>query len=149
MNKTMVEQDVDKLESFLRGEISAVETYDQALEKLSNEDPASADRLRAARASHQMRVEWLRNELIQRGTNPSDESGLWGSFAKLVEGGAKAFGAKAAIAALEEGEDHGRDEYIDELENLSPAARAFVEQRLLPEQMKTHDAISNLKQALG
>jgi hypothetical protein len=147
LTKTMVDQDVEKLDSFLRGEISAVETYDQALEKLGD-DPTFAAPLRAARDSHQMRVERLRDELLRRGAMPSDGSGVWGGFAKLVEGGAKMFGAKSAIAALEEGEDHGRDDYRRELEELSPATRNFVERQLLAEQLRTHDAISSLKHSL-
>jgi demethoxyubiquinone hydroxylase (CLK1/Coq7/Cat5 family) len=142
-----VDQDVDKLDSFLRGEMSAVETYDQALEKLGD-DPTYAAPLRAARESHRKRVELLRDELLRRGAMPSEGSGIWGGFAKLVEGGAKLFGAKSAIAALEEGEDHGRDDYRRELEELTPEARSFVEHRLLPEQLKTHDAISSLKHSL-
>lgn len=147
MTRTIVDQDVDKLDSFLRGEMSAVETYDQALEKLGD-DPTFAAPLRAARESHQARVERLRDELLKRGAMPSGGSGVWGGFARLVEGGAKVFGARAAIAALEEGEDHGRDEYRQALEELSADARAFVEHRLLPEQLKTHDAISSLKHSL-
>lgn len=143
----MIDQDVDKLDSFLRGEMSAVETYGQALDKLG-EDAAVAGILRAARASHQARVELLRNEILRRGAMPSDDSGVWGGFARLIEGGAKVFGAKAAIAALEEGEDHGRDDYRQELDDLSVGARALVERQLLPEQLKTHEAISGLKHSL-
>ena len=142
-----MDHDVEMLDSFLRGELSAVETYDQALEKLGD-DPTYAAPLRAARDSHQMRVERLRDELLKRGAMPSDGSGIWGNFARLVEGGAKVFGAKAAIAALEEGEDHGRDEYRQELAELTPATRAFVERQLLAEQLQTHDAISSLKHSL-
>lgn len=142
-----MDHDVEKLDSFLRGELSAVETYDQALEKLGD-DPTYAAPLRAARESHQMRVERLRDELLRHGAMPSDGSGVWGGFARIFEGGAKLFGAKSAIAALEEGEDHGRDDYQRELDDLSPATRTFVERQLLAEQLRTHDAISTLKHSL-
>lgn len=147
MNKTLIDQDVEKFESFLRGEMSAVETYDQALDKLGK-DAAEAGILRAARASHQARVELLRTEIQRLGATPPEGSGVWGGFARLVEGGAKVFGAKAAIAALEEGEDHGRDDYLRELAELSAEARGLVESQLLPEQLRTHDAIAALKQRL-
>jgi hypothetical protein len=147
LNKTLIDQDVEKFESFLRGEMSAVETYDQALDKLGK-DAAEAGILRAARASHQARVELLRNEIQRLGATPPEGSGVWGGFARLVEGGAKVFGAKAAIAALEEGEDHGRDDYLRELAELSAEARGLVESQLLPEQLRTHDAITGLKQRL-
>jgi predicted house-cleaning noncanonical NTP pyrophosphatase (MazG superfamily) len=136
--------DLDHLNSFLRGEISAVETYDQALEKLADQ-PSVRERLQDARSSHQERVSLLRTEITKRGGEPAEGSGAWGSFAKLVEGGAKVFGAKAAIAALEEGEDHGRDDYRRDLEDLSLEVRRLVESQLLPAQLRTHDLMSALK----
>ena len=137
-------EDVDQLNSFLRGEISAVETYDQAIEKLADR-PELARILRECRESHQRRVELLKQEVIRSGGEPATGSGVWGGFAKLVQGGAKAFGDAAVLAALEEGEDHGRDDYRGDLDELSPAMRTLVESRLLPEQQRTHDALSMLK----
>lgn len=141
---TTHDRDIDHLNSFLRGELSAVETYDQALEKLSSE-PTLAAPLRSCRGSHQRRVELLRTEIQRLGGTPADGSGAWGGFAKLVEGGAKMFGKKAALAALEEGEDHGRDDYQRELDELSPTTRSFVQTQLVPEQRRTHDALASLK----
>ena len=138
------DSDVRHLNSFLRGEISAVETYDQALAKLAK-DPDLAAPLRACRTSHQSRVDLLRTEIKRLGGTPSDGSGVWGGFAKLVEGGAKVFGKGPAIAALEEGEDHGRDDYGREIDELTPATRTFVQTKLLPEQQRTHDALATLK----
>jgi hypothetical protein len=86
---------------------------------------------------------------VRRGGEPAEGSGVWGGFAQLVEGSAKIFGKKAAIAALEEGEDHGRDDYRSELEELSPETRRMIETRILPEQHRTHDAMSQLKHAMG
>lgn len=146
MNKD-ANDDLDQLNSFLRGEISAVETYDQAIEKLQ-EEPTLGSTLANCRSSHQERVELLRDEIRRRGGEPSEGSGAWGAFAQLVEGGAKVFGKKAAINALEEGEDHGRDDYKSDLDELTPDVRRLVESRLLPEQIRTHDAMSALKHAL-
>lgn len=146
-NTTNASDDIDQLNSFLRGEISAVETYDQAISKLADE-PALAESLRACRASHDRRVTALRGEIQRLGGDPADGSGVWGAFAKAVEGGAKMFGKSAAIAALEEGEDHGRDDYLGDLEKLSPAIRSFVQTQLVPEQKRTHDALSRLKSTL-
>ena len=142
----MANDTVDKLNSFLRGEISAVETYRQAIEKLR--DKAEASTLSECLRSHEQRVFLLDSEIQRRGGKPAQGSGAWGAFAKLLEGGAKLFGVKAAIAALEEGEDHGRDDYKRDLEKLEPDARAFVQQQLLPEQLRTHQAMSSLKKRL-
>jgi hypothetical protein len=133
------------LNKFLRGELSAVETYRQALERLSTS--TSATDLMENKRSHEQRVEMLRNQIARLGGSPADGSGPWGSFAKLVEGGAKLFGEKAAIAALEEGEDHGLKLYRNnsDVTRLDLATRDFVERSLLPEQERTHRTASRLK----
>jgi hypothetical protein len=135
----------DILNKFLRGELSAVETYRQALERLAN--TACATDLMENKRSHEQRVEMLRNQVARLGGKPSDGSGPWGGFAKLVEGSAKLFGERAAIAALEEGEDHGLKLYRNrsDLEKLDLATRDFVERSLLPEQERTHRTASALK----
>lgn len=138
--------DIDHLNSFLRGELSAVETYNQAIEKLAGE-PGIRQKLVDCRTSHHDRATALRDEILRLGGEPASGSGAWGAFAQLVEGGAKIFGKQAAIAALEEGEDHGRDDYKRELPNLSPEIRQFVESKLLPAQLQTHDVLSSLKHA--
>jgi hypothetical protein len=146
-NHTSTEQDIEKLNSFLRGEISAFETYTQALEKLEAAGPLRT-RLEQCRNSHGRRVTLLREEIVRRGGVPADGSGVWGAFAKLVEGGAKLFGAKSAIAALEEGEDHGRDDYLAEVGDVSADVRRLVESKLLPEQLRTHDTLAEIKQVM-
>lgn len=137
------EKAVDSLNKLLRGELSAVETYAQALERLQGS--AAINQLAESMRSHQERAETLRQQIVQLGGQPSEGSGPWGAFAKLIEGGAKLFGEKAAVAALEEGEDHGIRLYRDELKDMTPVVRSFVEQRLWPEQQRTHATASQLK----
>lgn len=138
-----VEKTVDSLNGFLRGELSAVETYRQAIEKIS--EPSLRNQLQQLSQSHQQRVTLLRARIVQLGGQPADDSGAWGSFAKLIEGGAKVFGVKAALAALEEGEDHGLRLYRDDLDQLEASTRSWVNAELFPEQRRSHDTMSNLK----
>lgn len=145
MNKD-IEKDIKQLNSFLRGELSAVETYDQCLEKLEN--PRLGDTLRDLRQSHLERARLLEQKVTQLGGQPSRDTGAWGGFAKLVEKGASVFGEKAAISALEEGEDHGRDDYRRDLDGLSADCQAFVRGQIMPEQQRTHDTLSRLKKQL-
>jgi len=137
---------VDTLNGFLRGELSAVETYRQALEKLNSS--VARDELEDCRLSHEQRVAKLREQVARLGGSPTDDSGAWGAFARLVEGGAKALGEKAAISALEEGEDHGLNLYRNEIGKLDFASRTLVETVLLPEQEKTHHTMSTVKHTL-
>lgn len=136
-------QDVKSLNTFLKNELSAVETYNQCIKKLDDEKIASG--LADLQSSHQRRVQLLRQKIRELGGTPEDTSGMWGSFAKMVEGGARMFGDRSAIAALEEGEDRGRDEYIEKSDDLSPEVQRFVNAELLPEQRRSHDVLNNIQ----
>jgi hypothetical protein len=140
------DKSVDTLNGLLRGEISAVETYRQAIEKLGSS--STRPQLEDCRRSHEHRVARLRDQVARLGGEPVRDSGAWGAFARLFEGGAKAFGERAAIAALEEGEDHGLKLYRGDLEKLDAMSRTLVEQELLPAQEQTHQSMSTLKRTL-
>ncbi|HXU64861.1 MAG TPA: DUF2383 domain-containing protein, partial [Polyangia bacterium] len=72
---------VDTLNELLRGEISAVETYRQALEKLTNSDARM--QLEDACRSHELRVQKLKDQVVRLGGKPDETSGAWGAFARL------------------------------------------------------------------
>ena len=141
------QKNVEQLNSFLRGEISAVETYRQALEALRSSTYGS--KLAECKQSHEQRVAILTEEIRRLGGTPAQSSGAWGSFVKLVEGGAAALGEKSAIAALEEGEDHGNADYKRDVAKLDPMVRAVIEQRVLPLQLRSHSEMSALKKQLS
>ncbi len=143
--KTYSDKDIDKLNDFLKSEIAAVETYGQAIEK-AGQSSTVVQRLVELRQSHSSRARLLRERIVALGGVPAEGSGVWGGFAKLVEGGAKTFGEKAALSALEEGEDKGLQEYRDEIEDLSDATRQFVASMILPEQQRSHDTLSRMLQ---
>lgn len=138
---------VDKLNDLLRGEMSAVETYRMALDKLDGASTAR-DELLVNMKSHQDRVLALQDAIVAAGGTPAKSSGPWGAFAKMVEGTAKALGEKAAIAALEEGEDHGVKDYQDNLDDLDPRCREIVVQ-LGTMQRQSHDRLSSLKHRMS
>ena len=137
---------IQQLNSFLRGEISAVETYRQAVSKVT--DVAARTQLEQCQSSHQRRIDMLRTRIMQLGGQPEKSSGAWGAFAKAAEGGAAVFGEKAAIDVLEEGEDYGLKDYQSHLADLDVDSRVFVEQELLPAQRQTHRMMSGLKHSM-
>lgn len=138
---------IDQLNSFLRGEMSAVETYQMALDKLDHTSTAR-DELLLNLKSHQDRVLALQDAITAAGGTPAKGSGPWGAFAKAVEGTAKIMGEKAAVAALEEGEDHGLKDYKSESTEIDPQCRPIVG-RMLMMQQQTHDRLSSLKRRLS
>lgn len=138
--------DIKQLNSFLRGELAAVETYRQCIEKIR--EPILRQELEDLRRSHEQRVDVLQRHIRQLGGRPETHSGVWGKMARLLEGSARMFGPNAAISMLEEGEDHGRDDYNRDLAKLSPQEQEFVRARILPEQRKSHEGLSRLHHAL-
>jgi demethoxyubiquinone hydroxylase (CLK1/Coq7/Cat5 family) len=140
------EKTVEQLNSFLRGEISAVETYRIALDKIESTSSARSQ-LETCRRSHEDRVAILKSAIQAIGGTPSESSGPWGVFAKAVEGGGALLGDKIAVAALEEGEDHGLKDYRGDLNELDPEARQLVMSCLLPQQEQTHRTMSSLKKS--
>jgi hypothetical protein len=90
----------------------------------------------------------LQDAVRALGGEPVTGSGPWGAFAKAIETGAKAFGEKAAISALEEGEDHGLKDYKGDLKDLDFEARSLIQDKLLPQQQQTHDRLSALKKRI-
>jgi len=135
--------DVETLNSFLRGELSAVETYRQAIGHVDND--RVRDQLQDCMQDHEHRVSSIRDRITKLGGMPTDSSGPWGTFAKLVQAGADALGEKAAIQALEQGEDHGLADYQRDIDKTHGEARRFVRTELIPAQKRTHDNLSRIK----
>jgi hypothetical protein len=112
------------LNSLLRGEMSAIETYRIALDKLEgSRDPGVAE-LEAMRRDHRDAADAVWHLMERKGERPSESSGAWGAFAKAVEGTARLFGNAAALKALKEGEEHGMKEYEEALRDTSLTADA-------------------------
>ena len=138
---------INQLNSFLRGELSAAETYRLALERL--EQSQHRPTLIQCSRSHEERARLLTEAILGRGGEPANSSGAWGSLVRMIERSAVAISESAAVAVLEEGEDHGRDDYLRDLDNLEPSARQLIEFAILPEQRRTHDTIRAVKRSLS
>jgi uncharacterized protein (TIGR02284 family) len=123
----------DTLNSLLRGELAATETYQQAMEKAGNE--GWAEELRRIRDDHRTAANTLRQHVHGHGGKPDQGSGAWGAWAKAVEGTAKVFGNAAALKALKEGEEHGVKSYEDALNNpdLPADCKTLIRSTLLPQ----------------
>lgn len=138
MNRTpSTDTCIEICNDLLRGEISACETYDQAIEKFSDHPAAIA--LERMRDEHRDSAMKLRANVESMGGRPATDSGAWGVFAKTVEGTAKLFGESSAVAALRQGEEHGIDEYVSALESPDMLAecKTLISTQLLP-RLRTH-----------
>lgn len=143
---TKSNKNIDHLNSFLRGERSAVEAYRKALDQI--EDSPIRAQLQACLESHQKRVETLVSRISALGGTPAEGSGAWGMVTNVAQSAAGAFSQKAAINVLETGEDHGLADYRRDINDLSVELKGLVISELLPAQEFTHARMSELKHAL-
>jgi hypothetical protein len=101
------------LNKILRGEISAVEAYEQVIPTFTSE----RDRflLSEIRNEHDRNVEKLRSLVEHSRFAPNEDSGTWGTVVTTIVGAANLMGNTAALKALEEGEEHGLKLYQEGL----------------------------------
>lgn len=135
---------VEIVNNILQGEISAAETYVQAEQKFEGE-PERAE-LTRLKGDHIEACNALRRHVHAQGAQPATDSGVWGAWAKAVEGTAKVFGKTAALKALKEGEEHGVRHYRDALQDggLDAQARGLIESELLPKTERHIQALDRL-----
>jgi len=127
----------DEMNKLLRSELSAVETYQQALEKEQQKfgHETEFQRLNAILSEHQQAASQLSTQIQQLGGTPVQDSGAWGTWSKIVMGTAKLMGDKAALKALKEGEESGLKEYQEALQDAdTPPEVKTVINNLLPKQ---------------
>jgi uncharacterized protein (TIGR02284 family) len=126
----------DEINQFLRSELSAVETYQQALDKEREKfgHEAEFQQLNAILAEHQQAASQLTTQIQQLGGTPVKDSGAWGMWSKIVMGTAKLMGDKAALKALKS-EETGLKEYQEALhDTTTPSQVKTVLNSLLPKQ---------------
>jgi uncharacterized protein (TIGR02284 family) len=142
------EKTTKMLNELLRGEISAVETYRQALQKVG--DVPGSQQLNMVHQDHTRAVTQLREHVRRYGGEPAEGSGGWGAFAKAVQGTANIFGDESSLKALKEGEEHGVKEYQEALEEdgLPAECKTLIQQELLPKQQMHISILDNLMEVV-
>lgn len=122
----------DTCNALLRGELSAVETYTQAIRRFGT---ASDDYpLERIRMDHETSAASLRQRISGSGDEPDATSGAWGAFATTVAGVATFFGKSPTLTILKQGEEVGIAEYEDALEDneLDESVKGLIRGKLLP-----------------
>ena len=137
--------DVTALNSFLRGELTAVKTYEQCIAHVA--DAHTVFQLRMLQASHNHRAKALRKRIQALGGEPSADAGVWGGIKQTIQAGAGLFGPGIALTVLEQGEEHGLADYERSVGRLSPLQRAFVETEVLPEQRRSTEILAGIEQS--
>ncbi|CAA9892465.1 conserved hypothetical protein [Candidatus Methylobacter favarea] len=128
---------IETLNKLLKDELSSVETYQQVLEKIQ-EDATLGDAayITPIYEEHKEAAASLQGQIRNLGGTPSEDSGAWGTWAEIVQGGANMLGKGAALKALQEGEKSGAEDYEEALQesDLPEEARSLIQTKLLPAQ---------------
>jgi bacterioferritin (cytochrome b1) len=142
---------VRQLNSFLRGEISAAETYRMAIDKVVDADRSSANVgvLRDMQEEHGRAAQALRDRIRELGGEPSDSSGAWGGFATMVQGTMNLFGDTSALKSLKEGEEHGLKDYQEGVDDIDASSAQLVENQLIPAQQRHISLLDQLINSVG
>ena len=145
MNTEATEDCIEACNKILRGERSAVETYEMAFEKHGSDSRLSE--LREICEEHRRSVTDLEQIIVRMGGKPSTDSGAWGTFAKAVQGSANLFGKESAVESLQKGEKKGKEDYEDALEgdDLMPECRNLYSTTLLPRVVKHISILEGLE----
>ena len=86
--------------------------------------------------NHKEAVSSLQGLISRLGGSPTENSGAWGAWAKIVLGGADLLGKETVLKALQEGEKNGAEDYEEALKitELPSDIRSLIETKLLPDQ---------------
>jgi hypothetical protein len=125
---------METLEKLLKNELSATETYQQVLDKLRVDVALSeAENLMPIYEDHKAAVSSLQALTTRFGGTPTEVSGAWGVWAKLMLDGANILGNEVVLKALHEGETIGDKDYKEALldTELPPDIRSLIETKLL------------------
>jgi len=124
--------DTEALNSLLRGEAAAAETYTQAMGKFDDQQVLAT--LQRIRDEHGRAALVWRDRLTQFGGAPADEPGAWGTFASSAADAAKVIGPCVVLAALKQGEEQGVAQYEATLENqdVHPDCHQLIRTDVLP-----------------
>jgi bacterioferritin (cytochrome b1) len=136
-------QTIDHLNSLLRGEISAAETYRMAIDKHS-ERSEDVGLLQQIQAEHGRAAQAIRDRIHELGGEASDASGAWGIWSKVVQAAAGFLGNVSGLKSLKEGEEHGLKEYVAAIEEIDPTSRQLIQNQIIPAQQRHAELLDQM-----
>jgi bacterioferritin (cytochrome b1) len=142
---------VPHLNSLLRGEIAAAETYRMAIDKAADSETGKSEvsLLREIQEEHGRAAQTVRDRIRELGGEAVDSSGAWGVWAKTVQGAMSLFGDASSLKALKEGEEHGLKDFHDAINGLDATSRQLVQNQLIPQQQRHIDLLDQMINSLG
>jgi hypothetical protein len=138
---------ITQLNSFLRSELSAVETYHDVLQQATGASARAT--LEDCSSAHASRAQRLRDAIERMGGTPAAGSGARGTLARVFGRSALALGGRTGVAALARSEDRALRDYRDRSRRLNARGKRLVNDLLLPSQEHTTRVIHDLSWTLS
>lgn len=137
------DKEATQLDDLVRGEQAAMKAYDQLLSDTKDEKMKA--KLQMIRKDHENAVSKLSKYVAGKKDllGDTEDAGAWGTFAKTWTKGGQLMGNKTALKALQQGEEHGINEYKEALKDdtLSAELKKAIQSELLPAQQKHIEAL--------
>jgi bacterioferritin len=124
-----------KLQKIHRGELSAIATYDKAMEKAGAPLRTELGRIRD---DHRDASDRLAARIKARGGTADTTAGVWGDWTSLLSQAAASINDASILKVLKTGERHGIEEYDEglKIENLDAESKSLLQTLL--ERQRTH-----------
>jgi hypothetical protein len=132
---------IDHLNTLVRRELSAVETYGQAIAALAATPIPELD---LNCNCHARRVRDLSELVTELGGSPPTTPGFWGAISGAIADGASVLGRRAILTVLTKGEEQGLEEYHAAMEAVDEDCRLLIERDLIPSQQRAYDRVFGL-----
>jgi uncharacterized protein (TIGR02284 family) len=144
------DETVTQLNSLLRGEISAAETYRMAIDKIvASPSSDNVGLLREIQEEHGRAAQGIRDRIRELGGEASDTSGAWGIWAKTVQGTMNLLGDTSSLKALKEGEEHGLKDYQEALDDVDASSAQLIQNQFIPAQQRHINLLDQLLNSVG
>jgi hypothetical protein len=136
----------ESLSYLIKDELAAAETYRQALETVRG---PGADELRRIESEHEEAALVLSDRMKGLGGLPPEGGGLWGAWAKTIEGSERFFDERAILKMLKLGEEQGAADYARVLKKraLDESLHELIKNTLMPKTLLHSAAIERLLRA--
>lgn len=120
------------LNTLLRGEIAAVNSYDLARKKFATD--AAIKTIDKILFNHKSNVDFLKKKIFSKNETPSTNTGAWGLAVELIIKSTKFLGETPLIMALREGEDLGLKDYKYFLSSNVPENKSIhvIKNQIIP-----------------
>ncbi len=147
--ETDIDESVDTLNSLLRGELAAIESYENALFRFEGQMEEAT--LSIFCNEHREAAILLRERVIDFGGEPFAGPGPWGVLAAAVTGAANVMGGSAALSALRRGEEHAARMFDEAVfgEAVSDECHALISSYLLPHARRRIESLGRLIDVSG